>query len=183
MFDSLSARGESEKPRINRAPSPVLARGVPWLTVMLCSMVPGWLLIASAPVLPPFGFLAFVAWVQLRPGLLPIWAGLPLGLFDDLFNGQPFGSSVLLWSLSSNLLDYVERKLPWRNFLTEWLVAAALIAAYLLAGALLAHLDGGAAIAGVLAPQIVIAVLAYPIVARAVGTADRFRLRPIMVVR
>lgn len=183
MFDGLFARGDSEKQRINRAPSPVLARGVPWITVMLCSMVPSWLLIASAPVLPPFGFLAFVAWLQLRPGLLPVWAGLPLGLFDDLFNGQPFGSSVLLWSLASNLLDYVERKLPWRNFVTEWLVAMALITGYLLASALLAHLDGGAITASVLAPQMVVAALAYPIVARAVGAADRFRLRPVMVVR
>ena len=71
--------------RINRAPSPVLAHTLPWLTILLGSMIPGWLLIASAPVMPPLGFLLFIAWRQLRPGLLPIWSALPLGLFDDLF--------------------------------------------------------------------------------------------------
>lgn len=182
MFERRLAAGEGEQRRINRAPSPVLARGAPWVMVMLCSIVPGWAMIASAPVLPPFGFLAFVGWLQLRPGLLPMWAGLPLGLVDDLFNGQPFGSSVLLWSLTATLLDYIERKLPWRNFLTEWLVAVLLIAAYIVLGALLAGLQGGAATASVLAPQMLLSALAYPLVGRLVGATDRLRLRPIRTV-
>ena len=70
--------------RINRAPSPFIARSVPWLSIMLASLLPAWLLIASAPVMPPIAFLMLLAWRQLRPGLLPVWAGLPLGLFDDL---------------------------------------------------------------------------------------------------
>ncbi|MFD2136156.1 rod shape-determining protein MreD [Novosphingobium resinovorum] len=79
----------------------------------------------------PLGFLMFIAWRQLRPGLMPMWAGLPLGLFDDLFSGSPFGTAVLLWSLSTIVLDHVETRLPWRNFLTEWLVAIGLIVAYI----------------------------------------------------
>ena len=67
------------KQRINRAPSPVLAISLPWLLVMLGSLSPTWPVIASAPLLPPFGFLLLVAWQQLRPGLFPVWAGLPLG--------------------------------------------------------------------------------------------------------
>ena len=78
---------------------------------MAGKMGPGWLLIASAPVLPPLGFLAFVAWRQLRPGLLPVWAGLPLGLFDDLFSGQPFGTAVMLWSIAAIVLDVIEARL------------------------------------------------------------------------
>jgi len=58
--------------RINRAPSPIIARGLPWLSIMLASLVPGWLVVASAPVMPPLGFLVLVAWRQLRPGLLPV---------------------------------------------------------------------------------------------------------------
>ena len=49
------ARKPAAAPRINRAPSHTLARSVPWLTIMLASVVPGWLMIASAPVLPPVG--------------------------------------------------------------------------------------------------------------------------------
>ena len=175
--------GGSAAKSINRAPSPILARGVPWLTVMLGSMLPGWLLIASAPVLPPLGLLAFVAWRQLRPGLLPVWSGLPLGLWDDLFSGQPLGSAVLLWSVITIVLDVIEARLPWRNFVTEWLVAVGMIVAYIVLCLVLANLGGAGVPFPVIVPQIVISVLTYPLVGRIVAAADRFRLRPFMVLR
>lgn len=177
---SRSAVGRS---RINRAPSATVARVFPWLTIMLCSVLPGWLLIASAPVLPPVGFLAFIAWRQLRPGLLPMWAGLPLGLFDDLFSGQPFGSAVALWSISAIVLDLVEARLPWRNFFTEWLVAVGLILAYIVLCLGLSNMAGAAAPLSVVMPQIVISVLAYPLIGRLVAVFDRLRLTPFVVLR
>ncbi len=125
-------RGGSDqfRKRINRAPSPFIARGLPWLSIMLASLVPGWLVIASAPVMPPLGFLVLVAWRQLRPGLLPVWAGLPLGLFDDLYSGQPLGSAVLLWSLAI-----------WRTQFSRALPLAGLAIALAALGAqLLGHL-------------------------------------------
>ncbi|SFG13207.1 rod shape-determining protein MreD [Novosphingobium sp. CF614] len=179
----LSRRDGTARQRINRAPSPLLARGLPWLTILLGSLLPGLLLIASAPVLPPFGFLIFVAWRQLRPGLLPIWSGLPLGLFDDLYSGQPFGSAVLLWSIAAIALDLIEARLPWRNFLTEWLVAIGLIVAYIVLSLALANMAGAAVSLPVIVPQIVISVLSYPLVGRVVAMADRFRLTPFMVLR
>ena len=169
--------------RINRVPSPLLAFTLPWLTILLGSLVPGWLMIASAPVLPPLGFLIFIGWCQLRPGLLPIWAGLPLGLFDDLFSGQPFGAAVLLWSLSAIVLEVIEARVPWRNFLTEWLVAIALITVYIVLCLALTNLDGASAPLRIIMPQIVISTLAYPLVGRFVAMVDRFRLKPIMVLR
>lgn len=172
-----------ERRRINRAPSPLFAHGLPWVTIMLASVLPTWLLIASAPVLPPLGLLFFIAWRQLRPGLLPIWAGLPLGLFDDLYSGQPIGSAVMLWSMAAIVLDLIEARLPWRNFLTEWLVAAGLIIAYILAGLLLANIGGGATSIRVVVPQIVISILSYPLVGRCVAIADRFRLTPFVKLR
>lgn len=177
---SRSAVGRS---RINRAPSPTVVRVFPWLTIMLCSVLPGWLLIASAPVLPPAGFLAFIAWRQLRPGLLPMWAGLPLGLFDDLFSGQPFGSAVALWSISAIVLDLVEARLPWRNFFTEWLVAVGLILAYIVLCLGLSNMAGAAAPLSVVMPQIVISVLSYPLIGRLVAVFDRLRLTPFVVLR
>lgn len=178
-----SALGGVGRQRINRAPSPLIARALPWLTILLGSLLPGWLLIASAPVLPPVGYLMFVGWRQLRPGLMPMWAGLPLGLFDDLFSGQPFGCAVLLWSISAIVLDLIETRLPWRNFLTEWLVAIGLIVAYILLCLILSNIAGASAPLRIILPQIVISVLAYPLVGRLVAMADRVRLTPFMVVR
>ena len=169
-------------PRINRAPSPVIALAAPWVLVMLGSLGPLLPLIASAPVVPPFGFLLLVAWQQLRPGLFPVWAGLPLGLFDDLFSGQPLGSAVLLWSAATIGLDLVEARFPWRGFWLNWLVAAGVIAAYLLASLLIANLAGGRAALIVLVPQLVVSVLTYPLAARLVGVFDRFRLTPLRSV-
>ena len=171
------------RPRINRKPSSLLARGLPWLTIMLGSVAPGWLLVASAPVLPPLGFLVFLAWRQLRPGLLPIWAGLPLGLFDDLFSGQPFGTAVLLWSVAAIVLEVIEAHLPWRNFLTEWLVAVGLIIAYIALCLGVSNIAGAATPLRVIGPQLVISVFCYPLVGRFVALVDRIRLMPFVVIR
>ena len=171
------------RPRINRTPSSIIARGVPWLTVLLASFVPGLALVASAPVLPPFAFLVFISWRQLRPGLLPVWAGLPLGVFDDLYSGQPFGSAVLLFSAAAIALDVIETHLPWRNFLTEWLVAIGLIIVYIAVGLALANLGGAHTPLRVTWPQIVISILAYPLVGRFVALADRLRLTPFVEIR
>lgn len=166
--------------RINRAPSPVLARGVPWLSVMLASLLPGWLFMASAPYVPPFGFLVLLAWRQLRPGLLPVWAGLPLGFFDDLYSGQPLGSAILLWSTAMIVLELIELRFPWRNFALEWLLATALIVVYIVLSLGAANAAGGNTPLAVLAPQVILSVLLYPFVGRIVALLDRFRLAPVM---
>lgn len=163
---------------INRAPSPFLARAVPWLTVMLASLAPTSSVIASAPVLPPLGFMLLLSWRQLRPGLLPVWAGLPLGLFDDLYSGQPFGSAMLTWSLAMIVLDLIEARFPWRSFLFDWAEAAGLVAAYLLLGLAFANAAGGATPVRVLVPQLAISLLLYPLAGRIVSLFDRFRLLP-----
>jgi len=165
--------------RISRAPSPLLAYAAPWLTIGLASILPGWPLIAMAPVMPPLGFMTLLAWRQLRPGLLPVWAGFPLGLVDDLFSGQPVGSGMLLWSLTMITLEIIEARFPWRNFLTDWLVASIFILIYIGLGALVAGLHDGWAI---LVPQIGLSVLCYPLVGRSVGWIDRWRLTRFRVV-
>lgn len=169
-------RDDGPRQRINRAPSPFIARLVPWLSIFLGSVIPGWLVIASAPMLPPVGFLLYLAWRQMRPGLLPIWAGLPLGLFDDLYSGQPFGSAVLLWSLAAIAIDQLEQRFPWRNFATEWLVATSLILLYVVGCYLLSNLVAANAPIHVVLPQLVISVLAYPLIGRLVAWLDRLRL-------
>ncbi|MCB2078092.1 MAG: rod shape-determining protein MreD [Novosphingobium sp.] len=176
-FDRSGARR-----KINRAPSPLLARSIPWLSVMLASILPSWLVIASAPVLPPLGFLVLISWMQLRPGLLPAWAGLPLGLFDDLYSGQPLGSAILLWSVATIMLEFIEVRLPWRNFLMEGLVASGLVTGYIVFSLGFANIAGASTPIQVIVPQIVIALLVYPMIGRFVSLLDRFRLLPFMVV-
>lgn len=168
--------------RINRAPSPILARGVPWASVMLLSLVPFAPLFASAPVVPPLAFMALLAWRMLRPGMLPVWAGAPLGAFDDLYSGQPFGSAVLLWSCAMIAMELVDIRLRWRGFLQDWALAAALIAAYLVFATLISNLTGGAAPLRTILPQLLLALIVHPLVTRVVAALDRLRLLPLRKV-
>lgn len=161
---------------INRVHSPLLAGALPWLSIMLASLLPQWLPVATAPLLPPLGFLLLVSWRQLRPGLLAVWAGLPLGFFDDLYSGQPFGSAILLWSLTMIVMELVEARLPWRSFIFDWLAASAIIAVYLLASLGLANSAGGHIDAVMIVPQILIGALIFPLMGRMVAQIDRLRL-------
>jgi rod shape-determining protein MreD len=62
----------------------------------LLTLVP---LVSQVPVLPPLALMIFLGWRFLRPEIWPIWAGLPFGLIDDLFSGNPLGSGMLLWTM------------------------------------------------------------------------------------
>lgn len=176
LSDTL--RGMS-KPRINRGPSTMLAVALPWLLVMLGSLLPALPSIASGPVMPPLGFILLVAWQQLRPGLFPVWAGLPLGMYDDLYSGQPFGSAVVLWSATMIALDLIETRFPWRGVALNWVAASAVITLYLILAARLADAGGGQSSLVQLVPQMVLSLLAYPVAALLVGATDRLRLIPI----
>jgi len=169
-------RAASRRSRLNRAPSPLVAYCTPWLSIVLASAALNWPVIASFPLMPPLGFLMLLGWRQLHPGLLPVWAGLPLGLIDDLVSGQPTGSGVLLWSLAMLGLEAIEMRWPWRNFLVDWAVAASFTTAYLVIAGFIAN---GAARPDwllVVWPQILVSILVYPLVGRMVAWLDRLRL-------
>jgi rod shape-determining protein MreD len=170
------ARRDPFGSRINRTQSPLLAYGLPWLTIMVGSLTPWLPIIAAAPVLPPVGYMLLLAWRLLRPGLLPLWAGLPLGLFDDLYSGQPMGSGVLLFSLSLFAIEVIETRFPWRNFWIDWLTASAMLTVYIA----LAALFSGATVTlvqfTVIVPQLLLSLVLFPIIARVVAMFDRLRL-------
>lgn len=168
--------------RINRAPSPLLASGLPWLSVMLASLAAFSPVIASAPVAPPLAFMVFLAWRMLRPSLLPIWAGLPLGAFDDLFSGQPFGSGVVLWSAAMLVMDTIDNRLLWRSFPQDWAVASLLLTANLVLAAGFAGLAAGYPLPLVIGPQLLVTLALYPLVTRVVAMLDRIRLLPLRSV-
>ncbi len=184
MIDAISARARRDRygNKINRTHSPVLAYAIPWLSIMLGSLLPQLVIASAMPMMPPLGYLLLLSWRLVRPGLLPIWAGFPLGMFDDLFSGQPFGSGILLWSLTMLGMELFEAKFPWRGFFQDWLVAGGIVTLYLM----IAAVFSGAAIAGttplVLAPQIVISLVLIPLLSRLVAVLDRFRLTRIRVL-
>jgi rod shape-determining protein MreD len=170
------ARRDPYGSRINRAHWPVLAYGLPWLTILLGSLSPWLPVIAPAPVLPPLGFVFLLAWRLARPGLLPLWAGLPLGLFDDFYSGQPFGSAVLLFSLTLLAIELIEIRFPWRNFWLDWLTASAMLVVYLAAAAVLSGSELTFVQLSVILPQLLLSIVLFPLVARLVAQLDRLRL-------
>jgi len=161
---------------INRAQSPWRAKTVPYVTIMIGCILPIWILADVMPVVPPLGYLTFLCWRIMRPGLMPLWIGVPLGAFDDLFSGQPFGSGILLWSLTMIALELIETRFPWRGFGQDWLTAGLAIILYILA----AMVTSGATVSEHLllavTPQILVTILLYPVFARMIAWFDGYRL-------
>jgi rod shape-determining protein MreD len=149
---------------------------VPYLSIMLGSLLPVLLIADVMPLLPSLGFLMLLAWRMVRPGLLPLWAGAPLGAFDDLFSGQPFGSAILLWSLALIGIELIEARFPWRGFWQDWFTAGLAAVLVWLASLMLSGASLTPEMLVVALPQALLAVLLYPIVARMVASLDRFRL-------
>lgn len=165
-----------EGPRLGGDPSNFRLRGTPIITVMLGSMLPILPIIAQTPVLPPLGLLLLLSWRLLRPELLPAWVAVPLGLFDDIMSGQPLGSAVCLWTITMIGIDMAERRLIWRDYWQDWLIAAIAVIFCITGGLWFARLTGGGATLMLVAPQIVWSILLYPFVARQCAWLDRWRI-------
>jgi len=177
-MERLNPRSRSDRygSRINRTESPLRALSVPYLSIMLGSLLPVLPIADVMPLMPPLGFMMLIAWRLVRPGLLPQWAGAPLGAFDDLFSGQPFGAGVLLFSLAMIGFELIEARFPWRGFWQDWFTAGLAIVLYWLAALMLAGGRTTPELLAVAMPQALLSVLLYPILARMVASLDRFRL-------
>jgi len=174
-----SARRDVFGSKINRTHSPILAIAIPWASVLLASLSPFLPFFPGFPLVPPIALLMLLGWRFVRPGLMPSWAGLPLGAFDDLFSGQPFGSAIMLWSLAMLALDAVEARFPWRGFWQDWLAAIAVLTVYIFAAALFSGAHADPSVIPWLLPQLLLSIMLFPIVARIVARLDRLRLRRI----
>ena len=172
----VGKRGDGIERRINRAPSRTIGNLVPWLSIVLASAVGFAPVIASAPVVPPLAFMLLLAWRTLRPGLLPVWAGLPLGAVDDLYSGQPFGSAVLIWSLAMLAMEAVDQRFLWRGFIADWLAASVLLSGGLLLGAIVAGIAAGQVAPWIALPQLALSIVLFPLLTQAVALLDRLRL-------
>lgn len=146
---------------------------IPVVSVMLASLSPLLPMIATAPMLPPLGYMMLLSWRLLRNDIWPVWAALPLGLFDDLFSGAPIGTGMALWTMTFVAIDAIDRRFVWRDHMQDWGIAIAFIAAYL---ALAGWFSDGTAPIWVLAPQLVMSALLFPMIIRTTAMLDRWRL-------
>lgn len=179
----IASRRDRYGSRINRDHSPWLLALVPWGSIMLAAVLPFFFLTSAIPLVPPLAMLFLLAWRLVRPGVLPVWAGFPLGVWTDLFSGQPLGCSVLLFSLILLWIEVLESRFPWRDFLQDWATAAMAVSAYIVLGALFSGANVTPVAFAAIMPQLLLSVLAYPIVARMVAGLDIIRLLRVRVVR
>jgi rod shape-determining protein MreD len=170
--------GRDYQSRIEQVQSPTKMLAIPITSILLGSIVTTLPILATQAILPPFGLMFFLAWRLLRPRLLPMWAGLPFGMFDDLFSGQPFGSAALIWSLVMLTIELLDARAVWRDYWQDWLIAAVLIILGLCAGNFFVGLAYARPEAATLLPQIALSILLYPLVVRTVARLDRWRLMP-----
>jgi len=148
---------------------------VPLASTMAGSLVSLAPVVLTEPLLPPFGFLVLIGWRLLRGGIWPVWIGLPLGLWDDLFSGQPIGSAMFSWTLAMLALDAFDRRLPFRDHRQDWAIAVLATAGVLLADWLIVGATGGLTSPLVMVPQLALSALIYPLIARGCGSLDRWR--------
>ena len=147
--------------RIERHQSPLKILLVPILSVMAGSMITAMPLFADEPLLPPIGFLMI---------------GLPLGMFDDLYSGQPFGSAAFLWSLTMLAIEVIDSRAIWRDHMQDWFLAAAAILLVLIGGVAVSGLAHWAPELKVILPQIILSILVFPLVVRLCARLDNWRL-------
>jgi rod shape-determining protein MreD len=162
--------------RFDREQSLLKMLAIPITSVAIASMITALPIFTEEPLLPPLGLLMFLSWRLMRPGLLPVWSGVPFGLMDDVFSGQPFGSAGLLWSLAMLSIEIIDARAIWRDHIQDWLITAVLIAGVLLGGLWIAGMAHAAPDPAVLIPQIILSILLYPLAVRICARLDSWRL-------
>lgn len=151
-------------------------RYVPVLSTLAATLLALLPVIVQAPLLPDFGFLLLITWRLLRPEIWTPQMALALGLASDLVTGHPLGQGMLVWTAAFLAIDLIDRRLGFRDYWMDWLIAAGALIFQSVAAwyiALLMHSDIRFA---VMLPQIGLSVLAYPVAARIVVGLDRWRL-------
>lgn len=156
--------------------TPIRFAATPIASVMVASAVPLLPFAADAPLLPPLGFLLFIAWRMLRSDLWPVWIGLPLGVWDDLVSGQPIGSAMALWTIVMLAMDALDRRVVWRDHWIDWAVGGAALLLVLVGGALLARAGNLIEVIALVGPQFLWSLFLLPAAMLIVGRLDRWRL-------
>ena len=151
-------------------------RFVPLLSTVAAILLALMPIVMTTPLLPDLGLLALLTWRLLRPEIWPARLALGLGLVNDLVAGLPLGQSMLLWTAIFLVLDLIDSRLGFRDYMMDWLIAAGAIFFHALGAWYIGLLMGSDVRFSILLPQIGLSILAYPIVARIVLALDRWRL-------
>jgi rod shape-determining protein MreD len=143
------------------------------VAAMLMALLP---IVTNALWIPNIGFLILITWRLTRPEIWPAQVALGFGIAADLISGAPLGQSMLLWTLIFLGMDYADRLLGVRDYWLDWLLAAAAIAFHSFGVWTIALLMGAKVSPWLMAPQLCLTILAYPLAARFVLRLDRWRL-------
>jgi rod shape-determining protein MreD len=162
--------------RIGREPA-AYAPYVPAASVVVASLLAALPIISRSGWYPDFGYLVLISWRLLRADPWPPWWAAPLGLINDLFTGYPIGFSVALWSASMLALDLIDRRTMWRDYWTEWALAAVLVGIDQCLQWWLAAVTGARLPYFTILPPLVISICVFPVVAWLVSRIDAWRLK------
>jgi rod shape-determining protein MreD len=143
------------------------------LAASLLALLP---IVASRPLVPELALLVAIAWRLLRPEIWPAHMALGLGLFNDLVAGHPPGQSMATWTILFLACDFIDSRVGFRDYLMDWLIAAAAMLFYAAASWYIAMVMGARIEFSILLPQLGVSVLVYPLAARIVLALDRWRL-------
>ncbi len=165
----------ARRARFDREPNSFKIAWFPWITVMLAAMVPILPFVVIAPISPPWGFMLFLAWRLIQREVWYPWAGAALGFYDDMWSGQPLGSSILIWSLTLFALDLVDRRMLWRDYWQDWALGTIGCVLALSAELWIANQTGGHTRVIHIIPQIALSILVFPLVMRLCARADQWR--------
>lgn len=151
-------------------------RTVPVVTTVLACLLGLFPLVATVPLVPDIGFLVLITWRLLRPEIWVPSIALGFGLFDDLVSGHPIGQSMALWTIIFLMFELIDSRIGYKDFWIDWLYATLAIILHTAASWYVARLMDSTSAFTLLLPQIGIAVLLYPVLARLVLALDRWRL-------
>lgn len=165
----------ASKRRIGEGPR-LFATYIPAASVVLASLASALPIISTSGWYPEFGFLMLIAWRLLRSDVWPSWWASPLGLVNDLLTGDPIGLSVAFWTAAMLMLEIVDRRTPFRDYWTEWALAAILITGAESAEWWVAGLAGAPFPYAAVMPPLLLSIFAFPIAAWVVARIDRWRL-------
>jgi len=168
-------RAALDSRRIGQGPVP-LAAYIPAASIVAASLLAALPIVSASGWYPDFGYVVFIAWRLLRSEPWPAWWAAPLGLVNDLFTGYPIGFSVALWSATMLALDLIDRRTMWRDYWTEWVLAAVFLALDEWLQLQLAAAVGADLPYRTLIAPLVISILTFPIAAWIVSRIDRWRL-------
>ena len=151
-------------------------RFVPLLSTIAAILLALLPIVAAAPLLPDFGFLALITWRLLRPEIWTPRMALGLGLLSDLVAGHPLGQSMLLWTATFLAFDLIDIRLGFRDYWMDWLIAAGALILHGVGAWYIALLMGADVRFAVIVPQVGLSILSYPVAARLILALDRWRL-------